>query len=236
MATSFALLNRVSADTIEPAVLQKLRAFAEAHDSLVVVDPRGGAPAVQRQSLEGFLHEYFPGSFATAALGRFRREEGSHLTDNQSLQRVDWARLAEHGAPIALPSDSDLDTAGLGHRPDHGQIENWLTLHHGALMQSASRLTREQVSALVDQISSSSAASGSAITDEASAGDFWNCLVRHLGVWGALAVFSALGAALIILTGTGPIGLPLTIWLIGTFGGGTAVIILNCALNPFSPL
>jgi hypothetical protein len=234
MATSFSLLNRISGDTIEPAVLQGLQAFAQAHDSLVVLAPEGGAPAVQQQSLEGFLRDHFPGSFAASALARFRREEGGHLTGDQSLRHANWADLAGHGAPIAPPSDSDLDTTGLGHRPHRGQVESWLAQHHGALAQSASRLTREQVSALVNQISSSPAAGGSAITDEASAGDFWNCLVRHLGWWGALAVFSALGAALIILTGTGPIGLPLTIWLIGTFGGGTAVIILNCAINPFS--
>jgi hypothetical protein len=234
MATSFALLNRVSGDAIEPAVLQKLQAFAEAHDSLVVTDPQGGAPAVQLQSLERFLNDHFPGSFAAPALARFQREEGSHLTDKQSWQHADWGGLAGHGAPVATPGDANLDAAGLGHRPDRGQMESWLSQHHGALLQSASRLTREQVSALVNQISASPAASGSAITDEASASGFWNCLARHLGWWGALAVFSALGAALIILTGTGPIGLALTIWLIGTFGGGTAVIILNCATNPFS--
>lgn len=231
MATSFALLSRAS-DTIEPAVLHELQAFAGAHDSLIVL-LQGGAPAVQEQALEGFLRDHLPESSA-AALARFQREEGSHLTADQSLRHADWAELAQYGAPIAPPTDSDLDTAGLGHRPQRGEVENWLGQHHGALLQSASQLTREQLSALLNQISSSSAAGGSAITDQASAGDFWNCLVRHLGWWGALAVFSALGAALIILTGTGPIGLALTIWLIASFGGGTAVIILNCATRPFS--
>lgn len=233
MPTSFFLLDRISADTIESPVLQKLQAFARAHDSLVVVNPQGGSPAVQLQSLQEFLREFFPDSFASAALARFQREDASFLTAQQSWRRVDWGGLAGHGAPIVPPTDSDLDATGLGHRPDHAQLENWLTQQHGPLLQSASSLTSERISVLVNQVSSS-AASESAATDEASAGDFWNCLVRHLGIWGALAVFSALGAALIILTGTGPIGVPLIVWLIATFGGGTAVIILNCALRPFS--
>lgn len=233
MTTSFALLGRIPADTIEAPVLQKLQVFARAHDSLMVVDPQGGAPAVQLQSLQGFLGEFFPASFATAALARFQQEDASFLTAQQSWPRVDWAGLAGHGAPIAPPTDAELDAADLGHHPDQGQIEQWLTQQHGSLLQSASSLTPERISVLVNQVSSS-APSESAATDEASVGDFWNCLVRHLGIWGALAVFSALGAALIILTGTGPIGIPLIIWLIATFGGGTAVIILNCALSPFS--
>ena len=60
----------------------------------------------------------------------------------------------------------------------------------------------------------------------------WDCVVAHLGFWAALAIFAACGAFLIVGTATGPWGIPLAIWLIGVLGGGTAVIVLNCVLNP----
>jgi hypothetical protein len=60
----------------------------------------------------------------------------------------------------------------------------------------------------------------------------WECLVSKIGIWGAILVFAALGAAFIVATATGPFGVALTVWLISTFGGGTAVLILNCIRNP----
>lgn len=60
----------------------------------------------------------------------------------------------------------------------------------------------------------------------------WDCVVSKIGYWAALAVFAAFGALLIIGTATGPWGVPLAIFLAATLGGGTAVIVANCVLNP----
>lgn len=60
----------------------------------------------------------------------------------------------------------------------------------------------------------------------------WDCVVSKIGYWVALGVFAAFGALLIIGTATGPFGVPLAIFLAATLGGGTAVIVANCVLNP----
>ena len=60
----------------------------------------------------------------------------------------------------------------------------------------------------------------------------WDCAVRHLGLWAALAVFAAVGSLLRVGTATGPWGVPLAVFLISTLGGATALIILNCLANP----
>ncbi len=60
----------------------------------------------------------------------------------------------------------------------------------------------------------------------------WDCVVAKIGYWAALCVFAAFGALLIVGTATGPWGIPLAIWLAGTLGGGTAVLVADCVLNP----
>jgi hypothetical protein len=229
MAT-FPLLDRIPAQTVGAAQLQRLRAFATAHNTLIVLHPQTGSPLVYQPALSGFLDTYFPASFAQAGLARLRLEFGNDLTSEEGLQPVEWLRLSQHGAPVSPPSDANLNTTGLGPAPEPGQVETWFHGNYASLLQVGSELSRAQLSGLINQMSEQPATEA-VMTPESTTAGFWNCLVRHLGLWGAVAVFSALGAAIIILTGTGGITLPLIIWLVASFGGGTAGIIINCAIN-----
>jgi hypothetical protein len=229
MAT-FPLLGRIPAQVVGDPQLQKLQAFAAAHNTLIVLNAQTGSAMVRLPSLSSFLDTYFPASFAQAGMARMQQQFSANLTSETGWQQVDWLNLAQFGAPINPPSDADLDSTGLGRTPQPGQVETWLRGNYAALMEAGSQLSREQLSGLINQISGSSVAA-TGIAPAGTVSGFWECLVRHLGLWGAIAVFSALGAAIIILTGTGGITLPLIIWLIATFGGGTAYIIINCANN-----
>jgi hypothetical protein len=110
-------------------------------------------------------------------------------------------------------------------------VEGWLHQNYPELDAAASRLTREQLSGLVRQMSSPPSSQGGAVADAGTIAGFEECLIRHLGLWAMIAIVAALGAAIIIVTATGGITAPLIVWLVATFGGGTAYIIINCAAN-----
>ncbi|MDQ1739056.1 MAG: hypothetical protein QOE53_708 [Pseudonocardiales bacterium] len=63
--------------------------------------------------------------------------------------------------------------------------------------------------------------------------DWWSCIVRNVGWFIAVAVFAALGAAIITSFFTAGASLALWLWLAGIFGGGYATIALNCLVNPW---
>lgn len=229
--TAAPILNRIPADTVGHEQLTKLQAFSEALNTLVVSGPQDGQVQVDRAALARLLEDHFPPDVARGLLARAEREFGDHLNAHPGGHKVDWRELAQHGAPIHPPSDADLNNAGLPEHPGHGEVENWVHQHYRDLAASASRLTREQLQGLINQESAPAATAEGTFTAAGSVAGFEACLERHLGWWGMIAVIGVLGALLILFTGTGPIGLALTIWLIGVFGGGTAAIIIDCALN-----
>jgi len=229
--TAAPILNRIPADSVGHEQLAKLQAFSDALNTLAVRDPQTGRVLVNRPALARFLDGHFPPDVARGLLARFDQGFSDHLNAQPGRHQVDWRELSQHGAPIHPLSNAEMNGSGLPEHPGHGEVENWVHQRYGALLATASQLTREQLSGLVRQESALPAAAEGTFTAAGTIAGFEACLERHLGWWAMLAVVGILGALLIIFTATGPISLPLTIWLIGVFGGGTATIILNCALN-----
>src|SRR5690242_2864299 len=210
--TAAPILNRIPADTVGHEQLAKLQAFGEALNTLVVRDPQSGRVLADRPALARLVDGHFPPDVARGMLARFDRGFADHLTSQQGWHPVDWRDLSQHGAPINPLSDAEMNGSGLPEHPGHGEVENWVHQRYGGLLASASQLTREQLQGLISQESAPAAAEGT-FTAAGTIAGFEACLERHLGWWAMMAIIGILGALLIIFTGTGPIGVALTIWL-----------------------
>ncbi len=220
------LLSLVPAGAINDAALTKLKALSENLDTLMLRSSQGDF-AVDKDALCAMAEAYLPRDLARALMARFVAEFPERLSpDADSFTNVDWGTFASTTPDLLQPTAADLTTAGLSPSPDAAAFLDWMELRYGRQIAAAERLDQESVDAIITKLASG------VVSPQTSTSDLWTCLVRHLGWWGALGVFSALGAVLIILTATGGITAPLVIWLVATFGGGTATIIIDCAINP----
>lgn len=200
-------------------VRRRLKKFAQELDQIAVVES-GGEVVVDKNVLERVLGS---GIFPQDLQDRVRREATAHvgrkLKSTPRGQKLKWRELAEHDRSLRPTSVEELRRLGIDsgtsvERAKEILQENYPELPAEVLDADGPELHQLAVNALHHNRT------------------VWDCCVAHLGWWAALWVFAAVGALLIVGTATGPWGIPLAIWLIAVLGGGTAVIVMNCVLNP----
>jgi hypothetical protein len=198
----------------------RLSSFTRDLDALVAAS--GRTKAVDQGHLFKLIdgRDIFPSDLRERVKGELTTHLGSHLEKGaHGHAPIPWHALHEHGASFAPAGVARLRELGFSNDTSADEARALLAEHfpylpHELVAADAERLHEFAVHALEHNRT------------------VWDCCVAHLGWWGALAVFAIAGAFLIVGTATGPWGIPLAIWLIGVLGGGTAVIVMNCVINP----
>lgn len=203
-----------------PAARQRLRRLADDLDESLAVDPAKGL-SVDSKVLTRMVrnNDIIPPKFQDQILNELQTHIGDRLVSGQGKSRVRWSRQSEHGSPTKPVSARRLREQGVDPSLPVNRVRE-------ALRQQYPEIPAFWLDADASQIQE---AVESALAHNQTV---WDCCVRRLGWWGALWVFAAVGAALIVGTATGPWGTALAVWLIGVLGGGTATIVFNCLLNP----
>jgi hypothetical protein len=199
-------------------VRNRLKHFARELDQLVAVED--GNVAVDGAALERMIRsESFPSQLQERARRETQGHLGGRLKERPRGRKLKWQELVEHGAPIEPASIAELRSIGIDSDASVERAKEILRERYpdvpGDLLEAEGPELRELAVRALEHNRT-----------------VWDCCVAHLGWWGALWVFAIAGAFLIVGTATGPWGVPLAIWLIGVLGGGTAVIVMNCMLNP----
>lgn len=199
-------------------VLQRLRQYTRHLDSLTAIDDHG-QPFVDRDAAAALLRGAVPADLHDHVQKEFEHHVGDKLKPKGGARHLGWREFAAHDNPIQPPSIEELRSLGFD---------------GGASVEQTKAALRRHFPDLPERWLDADGPEVHAITLDALRHNrtVWDCVVAHLGFWAALAIFAAVGAFLIVGTATGPWGIPLAIWLIGVLGGGTAVIVLNCVLNP----
>jgi hypothetical protein len=204
----------------EPKVRQRLQKFTKELDKLLFLD-ESGTLSIDPDALTKAAHntDFFPPEVQALIARETEKHLGGRAKARGKGRRVSWRDAARQAIVIQPGSAEALRELGIdGSTP----------------VDKARRIVRKQYPEIPNFCLDADAVTIRETVIRALAHNqtVWDCVVRHLGYWGALAVFAALGGILIVGTATGPWGLPLAIWLIGVLGGGTAAIVLNCVLNP----
>lgn len=214
-----AVIPLLPADTASGAEFDRLKAFTRDLDRLVKTGPHG-THLVDKTHLFTFIDQ--SGVFPEHLRARVKEQLAHHLPERLKEgggEPLAWHRLHEHGASFAPNGVRRLKEIGFESEMETDRARELLDEHFPYLPAEildadGAQLREFAVRALEHNRT------------------VWDCCVAHLGWWGALGVFALAGALLIVGTATGPWGTALAIWLIGVLGGGTAVIVMNCLLNP----
>jgi hypothetical protein len=143
------------------------------------------------------------------------------LKDKGNAASVPWHDLARYQLAIRPVSAETLKKMGISADKSVEQIQQIIHEHYPPLPTSFLQFTGPEVKKQLER----------ALHTNQS---MWDCVVRHVGWWATLGLVALFGAALIIATATAGWGTPLAIWLTSVVGGGTATILVNCAINPHS--
>ena len=206
------------AELRDAEVRNRLKQFARELDQLAAAED--GEVVVDSNVVDRLLSAgHFPQELHDRVRGEAHQHLGRRLKTDPRGRKLRWHDLREHGAPIEPVSVAELQQLGLGSDTSAERAKEILREHFpeipSEILDADGReLHRLAVRALEHNRT------------------VWDCCVAHLGWWATLFVFAVAGAFLIVGTATGPWGIPLLIWLIGVLGGGTAVIVFNCVLNP----
>ncbi len=232
-----------------PEVKRRLLKLADLIDDLGRLDEHSQEVSVDENSLRKLIREASPGSEDTV-VEQLRQLPGSNLTRRGGgLKKIPWETLTERMAPAA-----PLAAAPAGASP--GPYVPWEEIREAVQRQFPDLPDDEfEATTLNRRFQAILAVPGPAAEGEAEAlpGNVWNCMVRHLGFWGACLVIAVAVAVLAVFAYVavvlGPVG-PLnpTFWAVfwmlfwdlaipGIAIGviyATVGIIIACVLNPFA--
>jgi hypothetical protein len=200
-------------------VRQRLRKLSRQLDALIA--EQEGEVIVDQDALRRVVtdEEIFP----VQVQGRVQRELKDHLgkrlKDKGKARQLRWQEFAARDTRLKPMAASELRRLG---------INSTVSLNE------AREILRDRFPELPEAVIDADAPQLREFAFKALQHNrtVWDCVVSKLGFWAALGIFAAAGAFLIVGTATGPWGVPLAIWLIGVIGGGSAVIVANCVLNP----
>ena len=206
---------------LDKQTFQKLNALSNELDTVLFLDDSGELAADRdaviriaktNMLLAPDLHEI--------ALLESAKHLGRQLKKRKDTGRpLTWREAATHGAPIAPLSDDEQRALGVKKTHTEEEIRNLLAQKFPDINKvwfgPAKLSFTEDV-----------------FRNFAHNRTVWDCVVAHIGWFGALAAFAAAGSVIIILTATGGFAAPLVVWLIGVLGLGTATIVLNCITSP----
>lgn len=201
-------------------VRNRLRKLSRELDQLIAVDADGEI-VVDKTTLSRMLQDR--DLFPPVVRDRIRTQTEKHLgkkVKNKGQDRqLQWRDLPKHQDVVQPMSTAELTEFGVDHTTG---------------VQKAREILRERFPDIPEFWLDADAEEIKSTTLQALAHNrtVWDCVVAKVGYWAALAIFAAAGAFLIVGTAFGPWGIPLAIWLIAVLGGGTAVIVLNCVMNP----
>lgn len=213
------LLDLIPNEFSDPGVRQRLRKLAQNLDELMIFDDNIQQVSVDRRIAQQVLRENFPAELHD----RVQRELESHLQDKLKDRGKDrilhWREVPGHGIPFDPVAAAELRGLGIDASSSSKDVRRILHEHYPEIPESLLNADAAQLHEMIIR----------ALRHNRTV---WDCCVAHLGLWATMAVFAVAGAFLIVGTATGPWGIPLAIWLIGVLGGGTAMIVLNCVMNP----
>jgi hypothetical protein len=203
----------------DKTVRQRLRKLSRQLDALIAEDE--GGVIVDQKALRRLVtdNEIFPEEVQDRVQRELKEHLGKRLKDKGQGRQLHWRDFAARDTRLEPVPVSELRRLG---------IEPTATL------KEAREILRDRFPELPEAVIDADAEHLREVALKALQHNrtVWDCVVSKLGFWAALGIFAAAGAFLIVGTATGPWGIPLAIWLIGVIGGGSAVIVANCVLNP----
>jgi hypothetical protein len=216
------VVNLFPKELEEPQIRQRLRKLADQLEELLFLD-ESGEVGVDRDVLTRTARneDLVPANLRDVFISETGKHLGPRMKERGQGRHLGWREAAQYRAPIQPEATAALRKLGID---------------ESSSVEDARRVLRERYPAIPSFWLEADAVTIRETTLRALAHNqtVWDCVVRRLGWWAALAVFAAAGAFLIVGTATGPWGVPLAIWLIGVLGGSTAVIVMNCVMNPSS--
>lgn len=221
-------------------VLQRLAAFNAQLDGLIVLD--GAELKYHLPSLTSFFNDarYFPAGFGTRAIGRIKAGAPNLLSSATGLPTVPIAQLGQHVPGVVPLTAEHIFKSGVPANPQLHDLNAFAT--RSGVTQSVLGWSGTQLRSYLEGLTAPALTPellGQLPMVEDSIGasvtlvDWWSCIVRHVGWFIAVAVFAAIGAAIITAFFTAGATLALWIWLAGVLGGGYATIALNCLVSPW---
>jgi hypothetical protein len=221
--------------------LERLTHFTAALDEVLVYDAQADTVRFNEPVLSTLLQNpiFFPKTFSQVML-RESEEDLRVMGVREGGESLDWEQVRAY-VPVIQPITVDeFREFGLPENPSMNQAHRFLTSFDSRLADATSRISPAQLRNLAEAYCAPgleiprSPDEPLQVTDpHSAAGDFTSCLRRHLGFWATIGVIAAVGAVIIIGTGTAPVTTPLIIWLTATRGGGTAGIVVGCLRDPF---
>lgn len=213
------LLEVIPNQFSDPAVHQRLRKLTQSLDELTIFDEKSQQLGVDRRIAQQILREHFPAELRD----RIQRELEGHLheklKDRGNNRGLHWREAANHGIPFEPVPAAELRSLGIDASSSSDDVRKILREHYPGVLESILDADADQLRDMMTR----------ALAHNRTV---WDCCVAHLGVWATIAIFAVAGGFLIVGTATGPWGIPLAIWLIGLLGGATAMVVLNCVMNP----
>lgn len=213
------LLDLIPKEYSDPAVRQRLRKLTQNLDELTMIDDNSQQVTVDRRIALQILHENFPAELHDQIQRELEAHLREKLKDRGNDRVLHWREAAGHGMPFDPVAIEELRRLGIGASSSSKDVRKILLEHYPGILESVLDADSVQLRDMMIR----------ALRHNRTV---WDCCVAHLGLWATMAVFAVAGAFLIVGTATGPWGIPLAIWLIGLLGGATAMIVLNCVMNP----
>lgn len=214
-----AVVDLFPAELGDEDVRQRLKQFTRDLDQMTRTGSDGNV-VVDEDIFEQILTGgTFPDDLQERVRSEARTHLHGHLHRGSGGGKLTWHQLAAHEKSLQPSSIDELKQLGINHDTTVKRAKQILHEHYPQLPLAVLDADGPELHQLATR----------ALQHNRTV---WDCCVAHLGWWGALWVFAAVGALLIVGTATGPWGIPLLIWLIAVLGGGTAVIVMNCVLNP----
>jgi hypothetical protein len=204
----------------DPRVRNRLRKLARDLDELVAEDANGEV-LVDRNVLRRIVKDMdgLPEEFKDRIVRESEAHLGKRVKERGKGRPLGWRGLAQHQDAIRPEGIENLQRIGIQKSTPIAEARKILSEHYPEFpafwLDADAETMRETVQR--------------AVTHNRT---WWDCVVSKVGYWAALGIIAVVGAAIIITTATAGWGSPLAIWLISVLGLGTAVIALNCALNP----
>lgn len=200
-----------------------LKKYTEALNDIFFLDSFGELSADREALIK--LTNYIPSKdsdLLKMAVLETAKHAGRRLKTKGKGLALKWQEVARYGPAISPVSPTELTNMGITKSATVTDIQTALASKLTGLDASWSELSDSQLQEML-------------LTNMRKNRSWWDCVVAMLGWWAALMVIGFLGVILIIAAGiaTGGVAwVALWIWIVGVVGFGTAVIMLNCAINP----
>jgi hypothetical protein len=145
---------------------------------------------------------------------------GHHLKKRKGTGRpLTWREAATHGVPIAPLSDAEQRAIGIKKTDTDEELRSLFAQQFPEIDKVWFGPAKPSVTEDV-------------FRNFAHNRTVWDCVVAHIGWWGAMAAFAAASAIILILITSGGALIAAVIWLIAVLGLATTTVITNCIVSP----